>query len=515
MANGNTSQEERLERLRKALKGTYDRIDSYDETNIVKGTGITSSLDLRPEEAYSKCFKLDLYDKGQKFKQGYVRDDDSIYDEPVPEKQDNTETVSEKYDKKRDLFKNEENVISGLNTISKMPLDKLYPDIFQKEPRILENDAAFKQKLKLAPNLYGIISEEERIIMEKLNKNFFKQDFINLDKRLYPLYEKCKLDGFENEVVNTINFIENSRKDYKLNGLYHIARGQYLFNKNSDLFDAKPRRKGEEVERTKTYLEDMLLAFHEEEGLSKEDLHKYLRSKKGISINDVARKMHEIKQKHLEKYRCIIHGDLTADHLNSEGTFIDFDEFRQDLPQDDIVRFLNNEFSLSLNDKRNDFDEKKIPYYIGHYFVDKKRFEGKIKWNDKYKYGDNLESSIAIISDYGMNEEFGDFLTAYYCERLEEDIHIFSINKRVSDERLKLFAEDHPTLKTKNDFQQFRINDIDTVLSILLRDGREKILKDPKGEKDTTIFFEDMRKMFEKSGVLKGDNRFGDLEFNF
>ena len=88
--------EQKLNRVRKALKGRFDRIDSFNETNIRKGTGITSFYTLNPSGAvFSKCFKPELYKDA--FQAYVIDDDDDNYDE----------AVSEKYDKKRDLFKNE------------------------------------------------------------------------------------------------------------------------------------------------------------------------------------------------------------------------------------------------------------------------------------------------------------------------------------------------------------------------------------------------------------------------
>ena len=488
----NTSDRERLEKIKKALKWKFGEIESYTETGIKKGVAVTSLFEFKPAgNAYSKCFMPELYKD---------RNDAPQYMIP-----NETPSISEEYDKKKNLWVAEEKAIKNLNQISSAET----------------NNPSYKRDysspVKLAPDWYGSIREEKRLFMEPLplTSPTYRQKFVEIDKKLEGLYGLClkndenaKNDDEMNSLITKIKELEREKRWHIGEGLFYVARFNSLCNKDIKLFEGKFEKRSEReiFSRQKSYLTDMLMDYFKDKDITRENISEYLKKEKKINFNEIIHGFINRRNEYLEKYPnhlSLIHGDFGTQHLTLEGVCFDFDELRLDLPQDDVVRFLNNEFTAAYDESARDKEELDIPFKIADYFIDRKRFEEAIPWREKDI--ESKKASLNLISKNNMADEFRDFLIAYYSERIEEDIHIYSINKAAGEKRLAVFAKGHPKLQSLEQFQKFRIDDINRVISLLLtREGREKILGDPKGTGKQTEFFESIRSVFERSGIMKG-----------
>jgi hypothetical protein len=489
----NTSEKhaKKLEKLQKALKARFGEIEDFEEEKIRKGVGVTSLIKLKPRgHVYSKCFKPELY--GGVLQEYVIRNEDDLDSSGYSSKNNDIQTVSEKYD------------------LRKGSLSEYESDILEKLNRVSSEEIKRDFSLKIAPELYARIPEDDTFLMEYIASPSYKQKFIEIDQKLDGLESTLKeikdrlyqdKEAVEKQIKDEIKTLKRQRADYRGKGLFYIARLHHLCNSNPKLFeDIRKRRRGEEVVRQREYLKDLLLDCYKEEGLKREEIYKYLKNEKKQDLNEIIKESLDMKKDYSGKL-IKVHGDFGAQHLTIDGICFDFDEFRLDLPQDDIVRFLNSEFVSPRNEKLRDAEEKKIKSYIADYFVDRKRYEGVIPWDKKYS-----AKAEKLIADHGLDAEFNDFLLTYYCERIEEDIHIYAINKGAGEAKLKNFAEGHPGLTSLEDFQKFRINDINRVISLLLgtKYGRETILGE---NKKITKFFESMRSFFEISGI-KTEERF-------
>ncbi|GAI37840.1 unnamed protein product, partial [marine sediment metagenome] len=136
---------------------------------------------------------------------------------------------------------------------------------------------------------------------------------------------------------------------------------------------------------------------------------------------------------------------------------------------------------------------------LADYFIERKRLEGKIKQDSK-----NAKKREDMLVPF--KDEFRNFVILYYCERLDENIHLYAINKKFStyeSHRLEHLTKGHPFLKDIDVLQKYRLEDINHVLSFLLgtRYGREKILKSFESSTRPTKYFEKIRLFFERSGI--------------
>ena len=496
MENNTSEKEKKLERIRNALKWKFGDIEDYIESDIKIGVAVTSLYQFKPVgEAYSKCFMPELYDGHPQLSPEYIAM--------------NKERHGYESDK---LLEDEEKAIKNLNQISAVETNA------QSYPR------DYSKPVKLAPDWYGRINEEKRIFLEPIISKSstlisptYRQKFVEFDKAIYELDNKKGSDEQLNqELSKKIIQLEKDKEWNKGVGLFYVARFHHLCNKYIELFKKNfKNRSDEEIKSKQTrYLINMLTDYHPD--VTKENLAAYLKKEKKLSIENIVDDFLERRAEYATKYpkhaATLIHGDFGTHHINLDGICFDFDELRLDMPQDDIVRFLNNEFTGYVREKVRDAGERKMPKYLASYIINRKRFEKKIEWEDD-PANTRIEDIFSKYSKNNLEEECMDFLLAYYRERIEEDIHLYSVNKAAGEERLKIFSEGHPIFQTLEQFQKFRIDDINRVLSFLLgtRAGRKTILKEGTEEGRRNInFFETMRKFFEKSGIM--EERFGESD---
>jgi len=333
------------------------------------------------------------------------------------------------------------------------------------------------------------------------------EKLIELDSQIYAIQQIEFQGGISGELLGKKESIRNDKKKLAEEGLFYIAYLHHLTSANIDKFDKlKRRKKPEEIDRQCEYFERMLLDhYRDKEFVNDEEFYNFLRKEKKIDIRAEIESFRDSKKKLFSAQggnsinRMIpIHGDCGAHHITLDGIFFDFDEFRLDLPQDDIVRFLNSEFVCAYTP----LTEHEIISSLADYFVDRKRFEGKIAWDDKFK-----KSRAELLAPY--KRDFENFVRLYYCERLDENIHLYAINKKFESQgeshRLKQLSQGHPTLRSAEDFKRYRTEDIKNMLSFLLETkyGRENILRDP--DSNATTYFEEMRTFLERSGIYIAD----------
>jgi len=485
MENRPYSREARLKRYSEAFG---KRIKNFEEMVIHDGVGISSLFNFEGlGQVYSKSFLPELY--GKKSKNGET---DHL-------------SVSEIYDGKEKI---------GLDEYESKVTDTLY-NLSLSVGKTLKAEGhkgeMQNELMQVAPRLYGRVPEEKRFFTECLMSSThwptLRDRLIEIDNEIHRYDTILKLEtGVSNDLLITLNKLKDKKSMITGDGMFYLAYLHHLCSSNMEKFgEIKHRKRAEEIERQCEYFERTIFDhYRDKEFKDIEQFRTYLKKEKKLDIREKIQTFRDYKRKlfsqegdSLINRATPIHGDCGAQHMTVDGIFFDFDEFRKDLPQDDIVRFLNSEFVSALTPHK----ETEIISRLEDYFIDRKRLNGEIKWGEKFS-----KKKEDIIRPF--MPEFQRFVQMYYCERLDENIHIYAINKKFESgesHRLESLSEGHPTMKTAEDFKTYRINDINKVLSFLLgTEGRERVLQDISGDKSITRYFEEMRRFLEISGISNG-----------
>ncbi|MEK6835460.1 MAG: hypothetical protein AABX55_00350, partial [Nanoarchaeota archaeon] len=105
-----------------------------------------------------------------------------------------------------------------------------------------------------------------------------------------------------------------------------------------------------------------------------------------------------------------------------------------------------------------------------------------------------------IVNDIVGRERFASSLKRFYDINLKEDIHIAAVLRKYSPKAIKFFTRDHPVYKSKKRLIDWRLDDINNILNILLSDyGREYLLRD----RYSTETIENFRSFFETTGLIR------------
>src|SRR3989344_7474888 len=173
-------------------------------------------------------------------------------------------------------------------------------------------------------------------------------------------------------------------------------------------------------------------------------------------------------------------------HIRLNGKIIDFDEVRLGSHYYDIVRLLKNPF---VNQ-----EERKTPSYLAQYMIRELINEGSVKEEEIEKL--TVEEIVEMVG----KEKFASSLKRFYDINLKEDIHIASVLRKYSPKAIRYFTGNHPIYNSKSSLINWRLEEINNVLQILLsKDGREFLLKD-----DYSLgLIESIRSFFETTGLTQ------------